>query len=461
MNRIENPTAKAALLSVAVLIWQTVFFAEPGLAVPPQLDEEDGFQVDPKAFDFSYPKPVNYPDEKSRLLDWIFMGKFVEVQRICNEKIGQGSAKAYHHQALAYSWMFLNQPPMPRVVRACQRGLQDFPEDLALQSTYAVALARNMQWPAAFRQSVKVLDADPKNVPALTVRGICVHRSGREDQGFAMLRRALSIDPGNQEMNMLLVFYSRMRGKKEDIYTVFDRWNELNPRSAVSFYIRAEFEQDDAKYDDAIRDFHKAVAINPDFGQCTYKLGKLYYNRQNWAYACKAFQRAEMLDANHENGVARLVDCLLRTKQYKEAVKIATKAMQIFSNENYKKEEALGVPGFEVLHESSLLVECQVKRAIAYFYSGDTAKATADVVAVLREHPDNVPALDLNQKIAFKNGNYAGAIASLNKLIDIDQDVQMWYEFRAEAYKKLGQIAKADADMKIVDCLNKTGRLPN
>lgn len=454
--------ARAAFLSTAVLVSQSLTCLQmPALAAPPPVDAEVSFQADPKAFNFAYPKPINYPDEKSRLFDWVFMGKFADVQKICSEKIAQGTAKAYHHQALAYSWMFLNQPPMPRVVHFCQRGLKEFPDDLPLQTAYTVALARNMQWPAAWRQSVKVLDIDPKNVPALTVRGLCVHRSGREEQGFAMLRRALSIDPGNQEMNMLMVFYARMRGKKDDIYTAFDRWNELNPRSAVSFYIRAEFEQDDAKYDDALRDFHKAVAINPDFGQCTYKMAKLYYNRQNWAYACKAFQRAEMLDANHENGVARLVDCLLRTKQYKEAVTVATKAIEIFKNENYRKKEALEVPGFEVLHESSLLVECQVKRAIAYFYSGDIAKATADVVAVLRAHPDNVPALDLNQKIAFKTGNYGAALVSLNKLIDIDQDVQMWYESRAEAYKKLGQLAKAEADLKVVDTLNKTGRLPN
>jgi tetratricopeptide (TPR) repeat protein len=293
------------------------------------------------------------------------------------------------------------------------------------------------------------------------VRGICVHRSGRGEQGLALLRRALSIDPGNQEMNMLLAFYARMRNRGDEAYAAFDRWNELNPRSAVGFYIRAEFEQDDARYDDSIRDFHKAIAINPDFGQCVYKLGKLYYNRQNWVYAGKALQRAEKLGSNHDNGVAKLVDCLLRTKQYKEAVLVATKAIELFGTQKFRKKESLEVPGFEVLHESSLLVECQVKRAIAYFYSGDIAKATADLAVVLREHPDNVPALDLSQKIAFKTGNYNSAIMSLNRLIDIDQDVQMWYECRAEAYKKLGKIARADADLKIVDALNKTGRLPD
>lgn len=459
MNVGKKQTANLALLICALLLCRC--WNGPACANPPPVDEEKGFQADPKAFNFEYPKPINYPDEKARLLDWVFMGKFADVKKVCTERIAQGTAKAYHHQALAYSLMFLNEPPMPRVVHFCHRGLKDFPDDLPLRTAYCVALARNMQWPAAFRQSVRVLDVDPKNVPALTVRGICVHRSGRGEQGLALLRRALSIDPGNQEMNMLLAFYARMRNRGDEAYAAFDRWNELNPRSAVGFYIRAEFEQDDARYDDSIRDFHKAIAINPDFGQCVYKLGKLYYNRQNWVYAGKALQRAEKLGSNHDNGVAKLVDCLLRTKQYKEAVVVATKAIELFGTQKFRKKESLEVPGFEVLHESSLLVECQVKRAIAYFYSGDIAKATADLAVVLREHPDNVPALDLSQKIAFKTGNYNSAIMSLNRLIDIDQDVQMWYECRAEAYKKLGKIARADADLKIVDALNKTGRLPD
>ncbi len=41
---------------------------------------------------------------------------------------------------------------------------------------------------------------DPKNVPALTVKAICLHRGGREDAGLLLLRRGLAIDPGNEEM---------------------------------------------------------------------------------------------------------------------------------------------------------------------------------------------------------------------------------------------------------------------
>lgn len=259
---------------------------------------------------------------------------------------------------------------------------------------------------------------------------------------------------------MLIVSYARVRNKADDAVIAFERWTQLRPRSAVALVWRAEFESDQGLPEDALKHFEQAVALNPNYGTAQYKIGKLYYNKQNWAAACKAFLLCEKLGSNHSSGVSKLCDCLLRTKQYKEAVRVCTMAIEMFKDSTDRPEEALGVPGFAVLRESSLLVESQVKRGIAYFYSGGTQKALADVRVVLREHPDNVPALDLDQKIVFKAGNYAGAIASLTKLIDIDRDVTMWYISRAEAYKKLGKLDAAADDLRIVDTINKTGKLP-
>lgn len=339
-------------------------------------------------------------------------------------------------------------------------GLKYFPDDLGLQWTLAVSFARNLQWGPALRQAVKVVDRDPKNVPGLAVKAICLHRAGREDPGYLLLKRALAIDPGDEELNMLIVSYARVRNKADDALIALERWTQLRPRSAVALVWRAEFESDQGRPDEALKHFEQAVALNPNYGTAQYKIGKLYYNKQNWAAACKAFLLCEKLGSNHASGVSKLCDCLLRTKQYKEAVRVCTMAIEMFKDNTFRPEEALGVPGFTVLRESSLLVESQVKRGIAYFYSGDTEKALADVRVVLREHPDNIPALDLDQKIAFKTGNFAGAIASLTKLIDIDRDVTMWYISRAEAFTKLGKLDAAAEDMRIVEAINKTGKLP-
>jgi tetratricopeptide (TPR) repeat protein len=287
-----------------------------------------------------------------------------------------------------------------------------------------------------------------------------MHRAGREDPGLLLLRRALGIDPGNSELNMMVVSYARLRNKHDDAWVALERWTQLNPRSAVGLVWRAEFEYDDARQEEALKNFQKAIALNPNYVTALYKAGKLQYNKQNWTDACKLLQKYERLGGHHQTGIVRLCDCLLRTKQYKEAVRVSTLAIEMFRDETVRQEEALGVPGFAVMRESSLLVESQVKRAIAYFYCGDTEKALVDLKTVLKEHPDNVPALDLSQKIAFKTGNYASAVVTLTKLIDIDHDVPIWYSNRSEALKKLGKLDAAEEDLKIVDAINKTGKLP-
>jgi len=413
-----------------------------------------------KSLAASLSSSVTYPDEKARLLDYVHLGKFRDVEQICQKKIADGSAKPYHYQALALCCLYPNQALTAKAVRVCQEGLKHYPDDVDIASTLAVAYIRSFHWGIALRQSLSVLDADPKNVPAMAVKAICLHRAGREDQGLMLLRRALAIDPGNEELNMLVVFYARIRNRPEDSYVAFDRWNQLNPRSAVSFAIRGEFEYDQSRQDDALRCFQRAVDLNPEYVTAQYKLGKLYWNRQNWTAACAALMRYQKLGGHHETGILRLSDCLLRTKQYKEAVRICKMAVEMFKDRDEKKQEDLGVPGYNVLRESSLLTESQVKLAIAYFYTGETKMAEDLVQAVLREHPDHVPAMDLSQKIAVRRGNYSSAIVTLSRLIDIDKDVQFWYTERADAFKKLGNKEAARRDMRVVEALDKTGRLP-
>lgn len=405
-------------------------------------------------------KTVSYTDEKARLLDFVHLGRFLDVNKICQQKIADGSAKAYHYQALALSWLYPNQALTAKAVRICRQGLKQYPADSDLAATLAVAYLRNQQWQPALKQSLRVLDAEPRNVPALAVRALCMRRAGREEPGSLLLQRAIAANPGNEEMNMLIVFFARKRNLAEEAYAAFDRWNQLNPRSAVSFAMRGEFEYDDSRQDDALRSFQKAVALNPEYITALYKMGKLYWNRQNWSAACSALLRYQKLGGHNATGIVRLTDSLIRTKQYKEAVRIGLIAIEKFKDKDVRTEEALGLPGFSVLRESSLLVESQVKLAIAYFHTGEIAKASALVKTVLSQHPDNVPALDLSQKMAFKQGNYSHAVAILSQLIVIDRDVQMWYQWRAEAYKKLGDLGKAQNDLAIVDALNKTGRLP-
>ena len=234
-------------------------------------------------------KPVKYADEKARLFDYVYLGKFAEVHKTCQPKILDGTAKAYHYQASALAWLYTPQALPAKAVRVCRQGMQFFPDDMGLEYTLALACARNLQWGAALRQAITVLDKDPKNVQALAVKSICLQRAGREDPGQVLMRRALSIDPGNQELNMLIVSYARVRNNHDEAYAAFDRWNQLNPRSAVGFGWRGELEYDDARQDEALKSYKRAVDLNPEYVMAVYKLAKMYYNRQYWNDACKLF----------------------------------------------------------------------------------------------------------------------------------------------------------------------------
>lgn len=464
--RETNHFLKRSASAAAIVIISAVQTALPVLAVP-----AESVSVQPQSLlnrasqivtgEFPIAKPIAYPDERARLLDYVYLGKFAEISQLCDIKIEAGTAKAFHYQASSLGWLYPSHALTAKAVRTCEEGLQRYPDDLALLWTSAVCYARNLQWSTALRRANQVLTIDPKNVQAIAVKAICLHRAGREDQGLLLLRNGLAIDPGNQELNMLIAFYARMRNRVDDAYIAFDRWNKLNPRSAVGFSWRGEYEMDTGRPDEALKSFQKAVSLNSNYVAALYKIGKLSYNKQNWEIACQALMRTEALGGHHETGITKLCDCLLRTKRYKEAIGACNTAMERLKDGNVRKPEDLGVPGFTVMHESTTLVEIQVKRAIAFYYLGDMKSALADVASVLKEHPENVPALDLKQKIGFKTGDYVMAAECLSKLIDIDHDVQMWYENRANAYRHLGKLDAAKKDLMIVDVLNKTGKLPD
>ncbi len=271
---------------------------------------------------------------KSRVCSIMFISEDSPTSTIFAIKNCRRQRKAHHYQVSALAYLYPTQALTAKAVRTYLEGLKFYPDDLGLRWTLAVSSARNLQWGPALRQAVKVIDKDPKNVQGLAVKAICLHRAGRRTLAIFFCDELLAIDPGDEELNMLIVSYARVRNKADDAVVAFDRWTQLRPRSAVALVWRAEFESDQGRPEDALKHFEQAVALNPSYGTAQYKIGKLYYNKQNWAAACKAFLLCEKLGSNHSSGVAKLCDCLLRAKQYKEAVRVCTMAMEMFKRQH-------------------------------------------------------------------------------------------------------------------------------
>lgn len=92
-----------------------------------------------------------------------------------------------------------------------------------------------------------------------------------------------------QEGEKLLLRYSEF-DEAEEVLTKAIRYDKGN---FEAYYYRGCARINAQKYEDAIADFEKAVALKPDYADAYFNLGRTYYIVNNEEKACENYRLAE------------------------------------------------------------------------------------------------------------------------------------------------------------------------
>ncbi|PDP63253.1 hypothetical protein CLI83_01760 [Porphyromonas gingivalis] len=211
-------------------------------------------------------------------------------------------------------------------------------------------------------------------------------------------------------------------------------------------------------YEEAIKDYSKAIELDGKFAHAYYGRGNVYYKKGANEEAIKDFFKAIELDdkfvhAYHGRGIA-----YFKKGSYEEAIKDYSKAIELDDkyilgyygrgNVYYKKGA-----NEEAIKDYSKAIELDDKFAHAYHGRGNAYREKGSYEEAIK---DFFKAIELDDKFVhayhgrgiayFKKGSYEEAIKDYSKAIELDDKYILGYYGRGNVYYKKGANEEAIKD---------------
>lgn len=178
------------------------------------------------------------------------------------------------------------------------------------------------------------------------------------------------------------------------------------------------------EYKNAIADYGKAIALDPNFEKAYYNRGLAYAQQQQYPEAVADLTQAIALDPEHA------------TAYYNRGLVHARQNDLVQAIADY--DQAIAQAPAEAAFYNS--------RANAYYKIGDHQRAIADYDQAIKRDPAYADAY-LNRGLAYATiEEYRQAIADYNQAIALNPESAIAYNYRGLAYARLQQVARALED---------------
>ncbi|RZL44387.1 MAG: tetratricopeptide repeat protein, partial [Pedobacter sp.] len=200
-----------------------------------------------------------------------------------------------------------------------------------------------------------------------------------------------------------------------------------NPRTSDAFYNRGNKYYEDQKYDLAIADYTKAIALNPKFLDAYLSRGVCYKKKEQYTEAFADYAKVIQLNPK-EPAVYKNQGIIYEIqKNYELAVT------------NYTKAIELGGKQYPELY---------VFRGNIYFDLEKPDLALADYQMSIKLLPKDATGYNNVGYVYSTKENFSQAITYYTKAIEIDPKYLLAYTGRAYCYDAIGNTKLADLDRK-------------
>lgn len=203
-------------------------------------------------------------------------------------------------------------------------------------------------------------------------------------------------------------------GQFNDAFREFEKAIKLNPRSKETLNYLGYLSMRFKKYDEAIGYYKKAISIDPDYSEAMNNLGVTYAETENWDEALRYFESAlsnpmyntpEMAYANkgyvlymkgdYSSAERAVKEALVRNRQFPLASYVLGLVYTKLDNDDDAIEEfkkAIGMaPGY---------AEAHMALAKTYVRSGNKAKALKHFEAVLENDKNPLRLREASEQIS-------------------------------------------------------------
>jgi len=248
----------------------------------------------------------------------------------------------------------------------------------------------------------KALDVDPCHVNACNNLGDVYFRQGKFDEAVALLEKARALDPGFAGTYHNLGLVLAKMGKHEEAFAQYRRALFLNPGDAGTYL---SFGKDLAKAgrtEDAVVQFRRALDLRPGDSHIHLTLAMILAQANRVDEACDHFREAIRLRPGSAQTHALLASVLSSAGKAREAV------------DEYRMSLKLQPEAVVVLNNLAWILATHPDAAIR---NGREARELAK--RACRIDPDNVQNLDTLAAAYAECGQFAEAIQTVEKAIDL------------------------------------------
>jgi len=199
-------------------------------------------------------------------------------------------------------------------------------------------------------------------------------------------------------------------------------------QSAVSLYIEGRFLADDNRYEEAIKIFDKAIALDPAFTKAFVTRGycKIHKSPPDLAGALADLTRAVELDPDSAEALVLRGEVYFRQRSYQAALADLKRGAEI--DPSYPR--------------------ALYNRGLARLQVGDLAGAMSDLDKHLAADSEDVWGYIGRADIRRAAGDAAGELADLNKAVQVDPKNARAYQDRGALLAKQGRLPEAKKDLE-------------
>jgi tetratricopeptide (TPR) repeat protein len=213
-------------------------------------------------------------------------------------------------------------------------------------------------------------------------------------------------------------------GKYDDAIRELDRALAMNGNLAEGYYFRGNAYDEKGNLDRAIEDYDAALRIKPDYINALNDRGIAHRNKGNYDKAIEDYDAALKIKPDFHYALCNRGAAYYRKGNPDRAIEDYNAAIRI-------------KPDFH---------EALYNRGVAYKNKGNLDRAIEDYTAVLRIKPDYYRAL-LNRSVAYSDkGNLDRAIEGYTAALRIKPDLYQALYNRGIAYAKKGNLDRAIED---------------
>ena len=303
------------------------------------------------------------------------------------------------------------------------------PRLAAAHNNLGLLYFQKSNYPAAVKAFEEGLRIDGKMITALVPLGTAYFHMGQLAQSRAVLEKAVRLNPTDEQAQLYLARSMFSLGQQEAgaavlqkllqkspanveaLYTLgqmymklaqrtLKRLEEQAPDSYLTNLISGQLLESMENYDEALAQYKKALAKQPDFKGAHYNPGNIYWLEGKWAEAIAEMKQELTIDRHNCLVYWKIGNSLVNTKE-------------------------------------------------------DPGAALDNVQQALAICPDLAQAhLDLGRLLAEK-GDFQKAAASYRRVIELSPEEPSVHFLLSTAYRKMGMINEANAEARIVQEMSK------